>query len=154
MKEMEPVTVTTVVAVDPPTAFRIFTNEVDSWWKRGPSYRVDPNRKSAMRFEDGRFIEAYEGGEAFEHGRVIVWDPPARLVFEMRGRNFRPGETTEVEVRFERVERGTRVTVEHRGWDGLPGDHPARHGFSDEMLRDVIGTWWSDLVVAMRVHIV
>ena len=78
-----------------------------------------------MRFEDGRFIEAYEGGETFEHGRVIAWNPPGRLVFEMRGRNFHPGETTEVEVRFETVERGTRVTVEHRGWDGLPGDHPA-----------------------------
>ena len=152
MRETDAVTVTTVVAVDPPTAFQVFTDEVDSWWKRGSRYRVDPSRKSAMRFEDGRFIEAYEGGEAFEHGRVIAWDPPARLVFEMRGQYSRPGETTEVEVRFETVKRGTRVTVEHRGWDRLPGKHPARHGFSHEMLRDVIGTWWSDLVVAMRAH--
>ena len=146
------VRVTTVVAVDPSTAFRVFTEEVDGWWKQGPAYRVDPNRKSAMRFEGGRFVEAYEGGEAFEHGPVIAWEPPTRLVFEMRGRDFGPGETTEVEVRFEAVEQGTRVTVEHRGWDELPAGHPARHGFSDEVFRDVIGTWWSDLVVAMRAH--
>jgi hypothetical protein len=25
----------------------------------------------------------------------------------------------------------TRVTVEHRGWDSVPQEHVARHGFPD-----------------------
>jgi hypothetical protein len=32
-------------------------------------------------------------------------------------------------VRFEAVGDLTRVTVEHRGWDEIPQDHVARHGF-------------------------
>ena len=33
------VTVTTVVRTDPADAFRLFTAEIDSWWKRGSRYR-------------------------------------------------------------------------------------------------------------------
>ena len=29
----------TTVAVDPETAFQVFTDEVDLWWKRGPAHR-------------------------------------------------------------------------------------------------------------------
>jgi hypothetical protein len=32
-------------------------------------------------------------------------------------------------VRFEAMGEQTRVTVEHRGWDEIPQDHVARHGF-------------------------
>jgi len=32
-------------------------------------------------------------------------------------------------VRFEAVGDQTRVTIEHRGWDEIPQDHAARHGF-------------------------
>lgn len=155
MTAPEAVSVTTVVGVEPAVAFRIFTEELDAWWKTGPRYRVHPERKSVMRLEPGvggRLLEVYDeaGADAFEHGVVRAWDPPARLVFEMSGRDFGPGERTEVEVRFEAVERGTRVSVEHRGWAAFPPDHPVRHGLVGPAFTGMLGSWWADLLVALR----
>lgn len=46
-------------------------------------------------------------------GRGAVWEPTPRLVF-----TFGPPDDarTEVEVRFEATENGTRVVLRHRGW--------------------------------------
>jgi uncharacterized protein YndB with AHSA1/START domain len=38
--------------------------------------------------------------QAFEIGRILVWEPPHRLLFEWRASNFTAAEHTEVEVRF------------------------------------------------------
>ena len=152
MPDAASVTVTTVVAVDPATAFEVFTEEIDAWWKTGPRYRVDAQRRSTMRFSGDALLEVYDdsGDDAFRHGRVLVWKPADRLVFEMSGRDFRPGEATEVEVRFEPVAQGTRVTVEHRGWDRLPADSPVWHGLSGPAFTNMMGVWWGDLLVALR----
>jgi uncharacterized protein YndB with AHSA1/START domain len=158
MSTTDAVTVTTVVAVDPATAFEVFTEEIDAWWKHGPRYRVDPTRKSSMRIEPklgGRLLEVYDESrdEAFELGRVRVWKPPQRLVFEMGGRDFEAGQPkTEVEVCFEATEGGTRVTVEHRGWDAVPEGHPVRHGMAGPALANMMGSWWADLLVEVRAH--
>ena len=48
------------------------------------------------------------------------WDPPHRVVFEWRQAGFAEDQSTEVAVRFDPVESGTRVTVEHFGWDTHP----------------------------------
>ncbi len=79
---------------------------------------------------------------SFEVGEVTAWDPPAHLRLDWRIRNFAPGEKTEVEIWFEASPSGTRVTVEHRGWDGLRADHPARHGLAGRALSHMIGLWW------------
>ena len=155
MTTTDDVTVTTVVAVDPATAFEVFTNEIDAWWKTGPRFRVNADRKSAMRFEGGvggRLLEVYDDAsdDAFEHGRILVWEPADRLVFQMGGRDFQPGESTEVEVRFETAEQGTRVTVEHRGWDRFPKGHRVRHGLEGSAFRNLMGVWWGDLLVSLR----
>jgi hypothetical protein len=147
------ITASTVVAVDPETAFEVFTGEIDAWWGRGPRFRWKPHRGGTLRFEPGvggRLVEVYDeaAGDLFEVGRVLVWENPSRLVFEFRARNFEPDQVTEVEVSFERVEQGTRVTVEHRGWDALPPDHPARHGLEGPAFTSMMGLWWGDLLVA------
>lgn len=152
------VAVTTVVAVDPATAFEVFTDEVDAWWKRGPRFRWRPGQDGTMRFEPGvggRLMEVYDdtGDDIFEVGRVLVWKPADRLVFEFRARNFEPDQITEVEVRFEAVDQGTRVSVEHRGWESLPEDHPARHGLKGPAFHSLMGVWWADLLGAIRFHL-
>ena len=158
MSPTDCVRVTTVVAADPATAFELFTTEVDAWWRRGPRFRHGLGRPSVMRFEGGeggRLLERYtdEAGGAFEVGRVLAWKPGDRLVFEWRGNNFEPGLVTEVEVRFERDERGTRVTLEHRGWDRVPLEHASRHGYgSSDAFTSMIGLWWGDLLASLRVH--
>jgi hypothetical protein len=45
------VRVTTVLDVDPQAAFRIFTEDVDAWWGRGPRFRWAPGREGTLRFE-------------------------------------------------------------------------------------------------------
>ncbi len=158
MSGEQSVVVSALVAVDPATAFETFTADVDAWWKQGPRYRVQPDRPSAMRFEPGvggRLLEVYDEatGDAFEHGKVRVWDPPKRLVFEMSGRDFQAGETTEVEVRFEGAGDATRVTVEHSGWQRFPSGHPVLHGLDGSAFRDMLRVWWLDLLLAVQARV-
>ena len=146
---------TTFVAVDPLDAFEVFTEETELWWRRGPRFRFGGKRRGTLTFEPGpggRLFEAFSDAptDVFEVGRVLVWEPGARLVMEWRLTNFAPGERTEVEVRFEPTNGGTMVTVEHRGWSALREDHPARHGESGAILVARIGEWWGALLLAMR----
>lgn len=78
-----------------------------------------------------------------------------RLLFEWRARNFDPEQITEVEVRFEPVADAddcTRIVLEHRGWDAIPADHPARHGLRGGAFCDMIGLHWGELLTAYRGH--
>ena len=141
--------VTTVVDVDPADAFEVFTAEIEAWWKPGPRWRPGPGR---LRFDGGpggRLVQA-EGGSELTIGRILVWEPGARLVFEWRARSFAPDEVTQVEVRFERVERGTRVVLEHRGWEKLAANHAVRHGLEGPAFTDMIGLWWAELLTSYR----
>jgi len=118
-------TATIEVPCDPDTAFDIFTGDIGTWWKRGTHYRNDADRGREVRFEPkvgGRLIEVYDlaSGEGFEIGRVLVWEPGKRLVFTWCVANRAPGESTDVEVRFEPSAAGTLVTLEHSGWDRVP----------------------------------
>jgi uncharacterized protein YndB with AHSA1/START domain len=155
MSATDRIRVTTVVPVDPATAFEVFTDEVDAWWRHGPRFRSGAAGSSRMRFEPGvggRLLEVRDEarGDAFELGRVRVWKPAELLVFEFRAQSFEPGQATEVEVRFEPVAEGTRVVLEHRGWDAIPEDHPSRHGLTGGAFTSMMGLWWADLLVAAR----
>ena len=77
----------------------------------------------------GRLMTRLPSGREFEIGKVLAWAPGALLRFSWRPASVAPDHATEVEVRFEPVGDETRVTVEHRGWDGVPQAHAARHGF-------------------------
>lgn len=150
---------TTLLAVSVEDAFAVFTEEVDLWWKRGSRFRpqIEGNQgEGTLCFEPrpgGRLLEAYASGHAFEFGRVRIWEPPKRLVFAMFGRDFGPGDSTEVEVRFEDEGDQTRVTVEHRGFDAFAPDHPVRHGMEGDAFRDTMAVFWADLLVANAAHV-
>lgn len=102
-------TASVVVEVDPATAFRAFTEEIDRWWLPGPINAFDSSRLLCLRIEpgvDGRVLEVYDTGDPLELGRITVWEPGARLV-------FRSGvDDSEVDVTFTADGSGTRVTVE------------------------------------------
>ena len=98
------------VAVDPTTAFTAFTDEIDSWWVRGPINFFDSGRAVAMRIEpglEGRVLEVYDDarGDVLELGRITVWEPGHQLTYRSLV------DDTEVDVRFDAVEGGTRVRV-------------------------------------------
>jgi uncharacterized protein YndB with AHSA1/START domain len=153
---MDQVTVTTVVATDPTTAFQVFTGEVDLWWKRGPRYRFVGDGGGTLRFEGGErgaaraLVERDDRGGAFTVGRVLAWEPGERLAFEWRGRSFAGHERTEVHVRFAAEGTRTRVTVEHRGWSTLPADHPTKCGLGSPALDSLIGLRWADLLLCVK----
>ena len=92
-------------------------------------------------------IEPREGGHCFERGpdgftchwgRVLAWDPPARLVFAWQIAPDRvpepnPAKASEVEVRFDPAgPSGTRVELEHRAF--------ARHGESGDTYRQAMAS--------------
>ena len=152
-------TVSVQIAVDPELAFEVFTQEIDQWWGRGPAFRLSGRSPGVLQFEPrvgGRLFETFEtpsGPQLVEFGRVSIWNPPSRLVFEWRNANFAPGERTEVEVIFEPTEAGTRVTLHHRGWASLRAGHPARHGLEGAAVSRMIGLWWGDLLSSLREHV-
>jgi uncharacterized protein YndB with AHSA1/START domain len=152
------VRVSIAVSVSQEAAFRIFTEEIDQWWRRGLRYRVAGKRRGIVHLEGhagGRLFESFEsdsGTRVVETGRVTAWEPPSRFVFEWRAVNFAPQEKTEVEVSFEPKRTGTLVTVTHRGWNGIRGDHPARHGHAVPAFIRMLGLWWGDLMTSLREH--
>jgi uncharacterized protein YndB with AHSA1/START domain len=150
-------TVSVVVRADQAVAFEVFTTEIDLWWKHGMRFRPGGRRPGALCFEphaNGRVFESVPirpgTTHVYEMGCVIAWEPPHRFVLEWRNTGFTPGESTEVEVRFEPVHSGTRVTVQHRGWSALRSDHPARHGLEGAAFSRMIGLWWGELMTSLR----
>jgi len=148
-------TVTAFVAVAPADAFEVFTTEIDQWWRRGPRYRIAGKQPGVMHLEPrlgGRIFEEYAAGKLHEVGTITAWDPPARLGFEWRAVNFAPGEVTQVEITFAASGEGTRVTLVHRGWAAIRGDHPVRHGKPSAVFLGELGMWWASLIRALTDH--
>jgi hypothetical protein len=104
----------------------MFTDDIDAWYERGRYSWNDPERAVAIRFDRGRLLEEWDDGGSFEMGVITAWEPGERLAFGYRNVHLPAELETEVEVRFEAVPAGTRVTLEHRGLEQLPDDEYAR----------------------------
>jgi uncharacterized protein YndB with AHSA1/START domain len=104
----------------PGVAFRLFTEEVAQWWplhthsvygEQSRGCGIDPR-------PGGQFYEIAPDGSRSVWGTVLAWEPPGRLVF-----TFHPGREAEsagtVEVRFRPSGSGSRVVLEHSGWELL-----------------------------------
>jgi uncharacterized glyoxalase superfamily protein PhnB len=140
------------VSVDPEAAFRIFTEEIDLWWVRGPANFYDGAHASGMRLEPGvggRFLQLNTEAEDRELGRITAWEPGALLAYET-------GDGAVVEVRFEPAAVGTRVVVEQRGpgmsaWPNILGwfRHRADDGYrASEMPRVTPILFYADVPAA------
>lgn len=110
--------------VDPRTAFDVYTRDIGQWWRRHTHYWNDSKRAVTIRFEPfvgGRFIEVYDErtGEGFEIGRITEWQPGERLAHTWRESSWPADAITEVVLTFTQVAGGTRVSLEHRGWERL-----------------------------------
>ena len=137
------------VAATPERTFHAFTKEVGQWWRPNGLFRFTSRGAGTLAFEPwlgGRLTETQRAGDVFEIGRIKVWRPPDRLVFTWRQASFTPDQETEVHVGFEAAGEGTRVTVEHLGWDTVPSGHVARHRFPDAVFLRRHGEWWQSLL--------
>jgi uncharacterized protein YndB with AHSA1/START domain len=125
MSEVKPITRAVTVQSPPERAFRTFTEEMGTWWPlQTHSIAVDrglEQRAVALKLEarqGGRIEEVLEDGTVLGWGGVDVWEPPSRVVLRWKPNDL-PTPPTEVEVLFTAEADGTRVDLEHRGWEGL-----------------------------------
>lgn len=100
-------------------AFELFTR-MDRWWPF-KQYSISQDRTERCVMEPrvgGRVYEVRDDGETFDWGRVLIWEPPRRLVLAWHpGRE--PETAQEVEFQFTDLGGVTRVDLEHREWARL-----------------------------------
>lgn len=111
-----------LVDFEPAAAFELFTDRIAKWWPvRSHSYGGDSVTDVVLEGRvGGRLYEVTDTGEQ-GWGVVSAWEPPARLLLEWTITD----PATEVEVTFVAEGPGTRVVLEHRGFD----DHGRRDNY-------------------------
>jgi len=137
------------VAADPEAAFRAFVGDIGEWWIPNGLFRFTDRESCHLAFEPDppeRLVEIGPDGERFHIGTVTTWDPPRQVGFGWRQSSFDDDQSTEVSVRFDPVDTGTLVTVEHSGWDAIPRAHAARHGFPLDAFQHRLAEWWQALL--------
>jgi uncharacterized protein YndB with AHSA1/START domain len=105
------------VSCPPGEAFELFTERLESWW---PFEMHAPGDELPVAFvfegrERGRLYHRTASGAEEEWATVLSWEPPERFVVDWHVTPGRP--STELEVRFVPEGDGTRVELEHRGWE-------------------------------------
>jgi Activator of Hsp90 ATPase homolog 1-like protein len=110
-------------------AFRVFTEELGNWWPV-ETHSIAKTAVETVVMEGqvgGRLYERTTGGEENGWGRMLVWEPPRRVAFEWHI----TGVPTEVEVCFSPQGSGTRVDLEHRGFERLEDGAARRESYSN-----------------------
>jgi uncharacterized protein YndB with AHSA1/START domain len=136
------------VQAPPAVAWRVFTEQMATWWplatyKIGKANAVDAVIEPVV---GGRWYERGDDGSTCEWGRVLSWEPPSRLLLSWQisaDWQHDPTLQTEVEVRF--IAEGkdaTRVELEHR--------HLDRYGARRDEMRGIFGSegGWSGLLAS------
>ena len=106
---------TVLVDFAPAEAFDLFTARIASWWPVG-THSYGGDKVTDVVFEGhvgGRVYEVTGEGEQ-DWARVLAFDPPNGFLLE-----WLIGEAcgSEVEVTFAPEGPGSRVVLEHRGWE-------------------------------------
>ena len=125
--------------------FRLFTEEIGKWWPLKEGFSFGGKRAGDIFLEGregGRFFERFSDGEEFDVGLVTAYVPPTRIVFTWKAAEW--DAPTEVEVRFSPEQDGTRVDLEHRGWE--------RAGARGRDRRDSYDGGWNRVLACFGTH--
>ncbi|MGA2736894.1 MAG: SRPBCC family protein [Bryobacteraceae bacterium] len=144
---------TIIVKASAERAFRVFTEEIDTWWPRTHNIGKGILLRTCIEGSaGGRCYNEQTDGTRCDWGTILVWEPPYRFVMAWQigpQWQYEPdlAKSSEVEVRFTPEDGGTtRVDLEHRcfnrhgdggddmrtavespmGWDGLLRFYAAR----------------------------
>jgi uncharacterized protein YndB with AHSA1/START domain len=108
-------------------AFRVFTEEMTTWWPL-EGHSVGDTDAASVVLEarvGGRWFERSRTGDEIPWGTVQVWEPPHRFVTTWHpGRDEETAQ--ELELRFRAENERTRVELEHRGWERLGAEAEAK----------------------------
>jgi uncharacterized protein YndB with AHSA1/START domain len=138
---LEAVVKSVTVKASPARAFEVFTKHHDTWWPRTHHIgKASMTRSTVECLAGGRCYSSHEDGSERDWGRVLVFEPPTRLVLAWMithewGYNPDITKASEVEVLFTGLEDGmTRVELTHRNFERMgPG--------ALEMRTAVAGGW-------------
>lgn len=139
------VTLSRVYDADPPTVFRAFADAdaLRHWW--GPrDFQIETIDFCAVRGRAYRVtLRAPDGSRWAHEGGFLDVDPPRRLAYTWRWTEgpLARAETL-VEVSFEPVGRGTRVTVSHTAFATPDEGAMHRQGWTDSFER--VEGWLAD----------
>lgn len=109
------------VGQPPAIAFRVFCQEISQWWPLKQGFSFGSDRVGEIVIEartGGRFYERFADGTEFEVRKVTEYQPPAAVAFTRHSPQWEG--PTIVEVPFIADGAGTRVELEHSGWDQGP----------------------------------
>jgi uncharacterized protein YndB with AHSA1/START domain len=105
-------------------AFTVWTEGIGTWWPIDHTVSTEPGLRVVLEGRvGGRVYERTATGTEHDWGEVTVWEPPSRLAYTWFLRADR-ADATDVEITFVATATGTRVGIEHRGWERL-GDRAA-----------------------------
>jgi uncharacterized protein YndB with AHSA1/START domain len=122
-------------------AFRVFTTDAVSWWPvEGHSIHQSVSEIVFEPHAGGEVYEISESGERGHWATVLQWEPPNRLVLAWNILE-REGDLTEVEVQFHPEGERTRVELEHRGWENVVREAPAKRDSYDTGWGYVLGQY-------------
>jgi uncharacterized protein YndB with AHSA1/START domain len=136
---LEPVRRSVVVRRPVAEAFALFTDGLDGWWPlHTHSIAADTFEGrvtvESITFEKrvgGRVLERMSDGTEAAWGTMLAWEPPTRLVMSWKP-TLVDGPSTEVELVFTPVgPAGTRIDLEHRGWELLGAEAYKREGYAE-----------------------
>jgi uncharacterized protein YndB with AHSA1/START domain len=115
-------------------AFGLFTDGIGSSWPfDSHSIEGDKVENAVFDTEAKRLYERTADGTEHDWGDILAWEPPSRFLLGWRVNPQSPG--TEVEVRFTPEGEGTRIELEHRGWEKCgPGERSSYDGGWDYVL--------------------
>jgi uncharacterized protein YndB with AHSA1/START domain len=118
-------------------AFKVFTEGFDDWWPRSHHIGNQPMTRAVLEPKPGgRCYGRSADGSECDWGRIMVWEPPRRLVIAWQITSdwqYEPdlARSSEVEVRFITESDGsTRVDLEHRYFE--------RHGAGAAGMRTAV----------------
>ncbi len=127
------------VKAAPAAAFDLFTTRIGDWWPKGKTVAKAPHEAILIEPRPGgRWLERDAEGNEIPWGKVLVWEPPSRLVLGWQLGSqwaYDPDFLTEVELTFDALPSGgTRVTLEHRNLE--------RFGAVAETIRGQLDGGW------------
>lgn len=113
------------VARPPERSFKAFCEEMSEWWPGG--FGGKDSRPRLQLQVGGRFYERRPDGTEYDIGRVTAYQPPSLVAFTWRAPSWEV--TTSVEIRFTAEGNGTRIELEHSGWEQDAKTRDARKNY-------------------------
>ena len=100
-------------------AFTVWTEGIGTWWPADHTVSAEPGLRVVLEgWLGGRVYERTAAGVEYDWGQVTVWEPPSRLAYTWFLRTDR-ADATDVEITFAAAATGTRIEIEHSGWERL-----------------------------------